>query len=333
MKIVINQILLLLIFSFVSACSGNDAEVSNAGSANSQEKSNQEKANQQNNYRIGTYFSPDRKLSGNSYWVEGPDGLVLIDTQFHVQDTLELLQIAESITGKKVKMAIILQPTAQSFNGVAALVSRGIQVVSSSQVVDAIPRVDKESREKWQADYADYPAETVLPEARWDKTQEFDAVGLRFKAYVVRGVVSESHLLIGIEDSLFVGDIVMQGEHVAFSSVSLQRRLERIEEIRKFVNPIVIYPGKGYAMGGDDLLKQQQDYLENFDKVISEYYTGGKISQADVRDIIRKIKQQYPRFKNTHLLEKSVISAWDAKRQLDHQMFNWLLIYAQAILR
>lgn len=317
MKIVIKQILLLLLFTFLSACSGNDAEVSNTGSSK-----NQEQTNQQNNYRIGTYFSPDRKLSGNSYWVEGPDGLILIDTQFLVQDTLELLKVAQSITGKKVKMAIVLQPTAQRFNGVAALVSRGIRVVSSSQVVDAIPRVDKESREKWQADNEDYPAETVLPEAIWDKTQEFDAVGLRLKAYVVRGTVSESHLLIGLEDSLFVGDIVMQGEHVDLSSVTLKRWLERIEEIRKFVSPEVIYPGKGYAMGGDVLLKQQQDYLEAFRKIISEYYTGGKISQVDIRDIVRKIKHQYPRFKNAYLLEQSVISAWESKREADHEMFN-----------
>lgn len=323
MKIVINQILLLLLFTFLSACSGNDAEVSSTEPAKSPDK-----ANQQKNYRIGTYFSPDRKLSGNSYWVEGPDGLILIDTQFLVQDTLELLQIAESITGKKVKMAIVLQPTAQRFNGVAALVARGIRVVSSSQVVDAIPRVDKESREKWGADFAgdypgDYPPETVLPEAMWDKTQEFDAVGLKLKAYIVRDAVSEAHLLIGLEDSLFVGDIVTQGEHVEFTSIPLKRWLERIEEIRKFVTPKVIYPGKGYAMGGDVLLKQQQDYLEVFRKAISEYYTGGKISQVDVRDIVRKIKLQYPRFKNAHLLEDSVISAWESKRQADHEMFDY----------
>lgn len=307
------HIFLLILLTLLPACGGNEPEQTAVDSVK----------NQQQEYRIGTYFSPDRKRSSNSYWIEGPGGLVLIDTQLLISDTQELLRVAESITGKKVQMAIILQPSAQKFNGAATLVSRGIRVVSSSQVVDFIPQVDKQSREKYLTNFStDYPPELKLPEALWDKTQEFEAAGLRFKAYIVRDAVSEAHLLIGLDGNLFVGDLIMQGEHVNLESVDLKRWKERLEEIKKFVDPEIIYPGKGYAMAGDDLLAQQESYLDSIRKSIAEYYTGGKISEADIRDIVEKIQHQYPHYKNAHLLEQSVIDAWESKRQSDHEMFT-----------
>src|SRR5438309_652995 len=60
--------------------------------------------------RVGTYVSSVKGFVTSSYWIEGPDGLVVIDTQFLTSAATELLDWAERATGKKVVLAVVLHP-------------------------------------------------------------------------------------------------------------------------------------------------------------------------------------------------------------------------------
>src|SRR3954454_20682508 len=67
--------------------------------------------------RVGTYVSSPWGFSTSSYWIEGPTGLVVIDTQFLPSAAEEMLAWAEQTTGKKVVLAIVLHPNPDKFNG------------------------------------------------------------------------------------------------------------------------------------------------------------------------------------------------------------------------
>src|SRR5690349_8253175 len=54
--------------------------------------------------RVGTYVSSTWGFSTASYWIEGPTGLILIDTQFLPSAAEEAVAWAEQATGKKVKL-------------------------------------------------------------------------------------------------------------------------------------------------------------------------------------------------------------------------------------
>src|SRR5688572_3365013 len=86
--------------------------------------------------RVGTYVSSGWGFHTSSYWIEGPDGLIIIDTQFLPSAAEELINWAEAATGKKVKLAIALHANPDKFNGTAVMQKRGIRVVTSQQVLD-----------------------------------------------------------------------------------------------------------------------------------------------------------------------------------------------------
>ncbi|MCW8936105.1 MAG: hydrolase [Gammaproteobacteria bacterium] len=274
-----------------------------------------------NDYQIGSYTSSPWGFDTNSYWIEGPHGVVLIGTQFLPSAANEAVNIAESVTGKKVVMAIVLHANPDKFNGTATLKSRGIKVVSSNQIVSLIPDIDEQRREWFYDRYKpDYPEKLVLPDALWDKTQEFEAAGLRFKAYVIRDAVSDAHLLIGLDDHLFVGDLIVNKYHAWMESGKSKQWLERLEEIRKFVKPAVIHPGRGYAMNGDELLNQQEAYLRFVNKTINRFYTGGEITEQDKKDIIKVITEKYPDYGFEYFLNIGIPAEWQQTRQKDHEM-------------
>jgi len=311
--------LLIFVIFFIVSCSSEPEN----NTASKVAEPEYVKVEYHNDYQIGSYTSSSWGFDTNSYWIEGPEGVVLIGTQFLPSAANEAVNIAESVTGKKVVMAIVLHANPDKFNGTAALKSRGIKVVSSNQVVSLIPNIDQQRREWFYDRYKpDYPEQLVLPDALWNKTEEFEAAGLRFKAYVIRDAVSDAHLLIGLDDHLFVGDLIVNKYHAWMELGKSKQWLERIEEIRKFVKPEVIHPGRGYAMNGEVLLSQQEQYLRFVKKTIAEFYTGGAITEQDKKDIIKTITDKYPDYGFEYFLNIGIPSEWEQIRQRDHQMMS-----------
>src|SRR5262245_53399149 len=91
--------------------------------------------------RVGAYVSSNSGFSTNSFWIEGPEGLVLVDTQFLPSAAVEMVEWAERATGKKAVLAFVLHANPDKFNGTAALQQRGIRVLTSADVKKHIPSV------------------------------------------------------------------------------------------------------------------------------------------------------------------------------------------------
>jgi glyoxylase-like metal-dependent hydrolase (beta-lactamase superfamily II) len=83
---------------------------------------------------IGVYTSPVKSFSTASYWIEGVNGVVLIDTQFLPKEGIAAVELAEKTTGKRVTTAIVLHPNPDKFNGTLTLQQRGIKVITSTPV-------------------------------------------------------------------------------------------------------------------------------------------------------------------------------------------------------
>jgi glyoxylase-like metal-dependent hydrolase (beta-lactamase superfamily II) len=211
---------------------------------------------------IGTYTSPQKTFSTASYWIEGVDGVVLIDTQFLPKEGLLAVQEAEKATGKKVIAAVVLHPNPDKFNGTAAYQARGIKVFASRQTVELIPAVH-EIRLGWFFDeYApDYPRLAAKPTEFGDKTMDLSLAGITLTLHVLGKGASGAHVVVQYKKSLFVGDLINPSNHAWLELGYVDDWQNRLNEL-KSLGADKIYPGRGPA-GGAELITNQATYLSN----------------------------------------------------------------------
>ena len=211
-------------------------------------------------WRVGSYVSSTRGFSTVSYWIEGPSGLVLIDTQFLPSAAEEFITWAEQATGKRARAAFVLHANPDKFNGTAVFKKRGIKVMTSDQVLALIPAVDAQRRrvffERFQDDY---PADLTLPESFGSESVNMDLAGINIKAHVVGPGCSDAHVVVQFEDHLFTGDLVASGSHSWLELARTEEWLKRLEEL-KSLGAKTVHPGRGPS-GDLRLLDQEAAYL------------------------------------------------------------------------
>ncbi len=261
--------------------------------------------------RIGTYVSSWKGFRTSSYWIEGPDGLILIDTQFLPSASEEMLNWAEKVTAKKAKLAIILHPNPDKFNGTELFQKRGIRVVTSSQVLSLIPAVHK-LRTSWffESFKPDYPTEVPKPESFGDKTTELKAAGLTVKAHVLGKGCSDAHVVVQFEDNVFVGDLATIGFHSWLELGQPEEWLKRIEEINA-MEPTYVRTGRG-GSGDADVLTRESEYLNTVIRTFKSFHPkkGKALKKSDSEKIVKTILQKYPSYDYPNFIENGVAEVW-----------------------
>lgn len=243
--------------------------------------------------RVGTYVSSPWGFSTSSYWIEGPQGLILIDTQFLPSAAEQFVNWAEQVTGKKALLAIVLHPNPDKFNGTDVLRKRGIRVVTSEQVRAQIPHVHEIRTKAFAARYQpDYPTELPLPDSFGAATTELSAGGVTVKAHVMGPGCSEAHVVVEYEGHLFPGDMVANDAHSWLEIGKTDEWLKRLEEM-KALKPKYVHPGRGPS-GGAGLLDQEKAYLERVIAEVAAEKPQGEASDAALERIKSRVEAAYP---------------------------------------
>lgn len=251
-------------------------------------------AQEQGDARVGQYISSDWSFETSSFWLEGPEGLVLIDTQFLPSALRKEIRYAEQVTGKEVKLAIVLHPNPDRFNGTSWLQSQDIPVVTSDQVRELIPEVHA----KWSPVFFErykqggYPQTLVLPESLGSSTREFHAAGLTLRVHVLGSGCSPAHVAVEWEGHLFVGDLIANGTHSWFENGRADEWLHRLDELRA-LKPRWIHPGRGLT-GGPELLDRQTEYLRTVIETVAAERQKGLPHREALARITEKVTQRYP---------------------------------------
>ncbi|MBS2022570.1 MAG: MBL fold metallo-hydrolase [Deltaproteobacteria bacterium] len=270
--------------------------------------------------RVGTYTSATRGFSTNSFWLEGPTGLVLIDAQFLPSAALEAVDFAERATGKKVVLAIVLHANPDKFNGTLALKSRGIRVVTSAQVRALIPAVFEKRTRAFKSRFEDeWPKDVPLPDSFGDKTTTLEAAGLKLTAHVLGHGCSDAHVVIqwdapprvGDGDPathLFVGDLVANGSHSWLELGHTDEWHQRLDDLAA-LEPDYIHPGRGPS-GDARLLAQEHKYLNEFSAVVATEHPKGALDDATRGRLLEKLDAQFPQHRFGAFLEVGVGAEW-----------------------
>ncbi len=171
--------------------------------------------------RVIVYTSNDWSFSTHTFFLEGRDGLVAIDTQFLPSAAAEARAGAEALTGKRVVVALVLHPNPDKFNGAGTFLAGGARVLTSAAVAERVPAVHAQRKAKFFATYApDYPAEAAPLETFEGPEHLLEAAGLRLRLRAVGPGCSGAHVLVDWEGHVFGGDLVAAGTTAGSSSAS-----------------------------------------------------------------------------------------------------------------
>lgn len=263
--------------------------------------------------RVGRYLSTPWTFSTNSFVIEGPTGLILIDLQFTPSQAERLVEEAERVTKKRTALAVVLHPNPDKFNGVEALQKRGVRVVTSAQVRGLIPAVYRQRTEAFHSRYApDWPATEPAPEPFGDRTTELEAGGTRVRLHVLGAGCSEAHIVAEWDGDdgkhVFVGDLVGNGVHGWLELGRTDEWLARLAEVRA-LGPRFVHPGRG-ATGGLELLERQERYLRDVVGVVVRERPTLPAPAGAIDRVKGRVLELYPHYGFEVFLDIGLPAVW-----------------------
>lgn len=249
---------LLLCFSGFSAACGGEAPRAETPTASTDPLRLADPSDRADG--VGTFTSTPRSFDTNSFWIEGPEGLVFIDTQFLPSEAEQSIAIAERETGKRVVAAIVLHPNPDKFNGTEVFRRHGARVVTSAQVLAVIPAVAAQRRRAFSDRYApDYPDTNPVIESVGEENTTFRAAGLDLELHLLGRGCSEAHLVVKWNEHVFTGDLIASGTHSWLELGYVEEWLARLDEIDA-LGATRVHPGRGPS-GGPELVAAEREYL------------------------------------------------------------------------
>jgi glyoxylase-like metal-dependent hydrolase (beta-lactamase superfamily II) len=198
---------------------------------------------------LGAFTSVPWGFDTNTYWIEGPTGVVVIDTQFLPSEAERAAHIIEQQTHKRIVLAIVLHPNPDKFNGADVFRAHGARVVTSAQVLAQIPAVAARRRQAFLARYTpDYPDHDPVVEAFGDTDTTLTAGGVDVRLHVLGRGCSEAHVVAEYNGHLFGGDLLVSHTHAWLELGHVREWLRRVDEMEA-LHPRRVHPGRGPSGG------------------------------------------------------------------------------------
>lgn len=294
---------LLVLFALAtSACASNPA------STPAPKPSSSETAHDD----VGVFQSIPWGFDTMSYWIEGPDGLVAIDTQFLPSAAEKMIATAEAKTKKKFVLAIVLHANPDKFNGTSVFQKHGVKVVTSEQVKKVMPEVhEKRVRAFYDRYQPDYPKELPQPDVFGDKTTDLTVAGVKLRLHVMGAGCSEAHVVVERPEThdVFAGDLVANRNHSWLEIGKTDEWLHRIDELKK-LSPKRVFPGRGQP-GDASLLDAEESYLKKVISIVAAEKPTMPPNEASFERAKKNIVDAYPSYGYEVFLDIGLPAEWE----------------------
>jgi glyoxylase-like metal-dependent hydrolase (beta-lactamase superfamily II) len=242
---------------------------------------------------VGTFTSIPWGFETNTFWIEGPTGVVVIDTQFLPSEAERAIERIARETGKPIELAIVLHPNPDKFNGADVFRAHGVRVVTSRQVSEHVPAVAAQRRRAFLARYApDYPAGDPALEPFGDATTTLEAGGLALRAHVLGRGCSEAHVVVEWNGHVFGGDLLISRTHAWLELGHVREWLARVDEIAA-LSPRRVHPGRGPS-GGPEILAGTRRYLSRVLELVAEARPSIPAPDGALDAIRQRIVDEHP---------------------------------------
>lgn len=217
---------------------------------------------------------PDGLLS-NTYLVQAPDGVIVIDPPM-LQSDARTVKARLRELDSPLAAFIYTHPHPDHVNGATEI--RDAQDVSVYATVgtDRVSReIDGPKREFWTPIYPqDYPPVTTFPTHLTDDGDVVDIAGVPFTVHDIGAGECATGALWITGDEAFVGDLAYSRAHPWLFEGRSALWLEQLDHAKPLLTGKRLYVGHGEP-GGPDLLDEQQRYIRAYQDSVRELSGGG----------------------------------------------------------
>jgi glyoxylase-like metal-dependent hydrolase (beta-lactamase superfamily II) len=266
---------------------------------------------------VGVYTSSNWGFSTNTFWIEGPDGVVVVDTQFLPSAAEEMIDWVERATGKKIVLAVVLHPNPDKYDGTATLQAHGVKVVTSEQVKKLVPGVHEKRLKSFYARYApDFPKDAPVIDSFGPTATDLTAAGLLLHAYVMGPGCSDAHVVLEWRGHLFTGDLVAAQSHSWLELGHTEEWIQRLGEMRA-MHPLYVHPGRGPS-GGPELIDGEEVYLRRVEAIVADAKPTLPVRPEAIAKVKRAVVAEFPSYDYDVFLDIGLPAEWERQARLQH---------------
>jgi glyoxylase-like metal-dependent hydrolase (beta-lactamase superfamily II) len=235
---------------------------------------------------VHTHTAGETGLFVNSYLIETPSGVLVVDSNLLVADIAALCARVAAL-GKPVRGVFVTHAHPDHFNGVFELVrDRDVPVYATVGVAKVIGEIAEAKREQWGPVYgSQWPARTAYPTVRLADGQTVDLDGISVAAHEVGPAEShaDSYLTVGSAGQrpvAFIGDLAFHGTHPYTADGHTGAWLDALDTLdRELADARLLFPGHG-APAGPELFAEQRRYLLFYREVVRRLAGSGTLGEA-----------------------------------------------------
>lgn len=215
--------------------------------------------------KVHIHTSSPNAFFVNSFIIEGPKSLVLVDMQFVLS---EAAAVASRIATLKKPLAAILitHPHPDHYNGLASILEKyaATKVVATAGTISGIRETAEPKRAYWTPIVGtDYPQKFAIPDVtvRDRERLSIDGIELVINDFGPAECSDNTAIELPQIDSVIISDLVYNCVHPWLAEGRSDRWLEALAEAkRRFGSATVLYAGYG-AAGPPSIMDEQVAYI------------------------------------------------------------------------
>ncbi len=249
-------------------------------------------------------------MAVNSYLVQGPDGVVVVDGQLTVSDAAKVRE-AVAASGRMLAGVLITHPHPDHYAG-AGLIAEDAPIIATAQVEAVIRRDDDEkSAIVGPMMGQEWPTWRRFPDRLIEAGDTLELAGLGFR--VSESGPGESHadtMWWLDERTVFAGDIAYNHMHAYLVDAHYAAWLTALTALEVQVpDDVTLFLGHGEP-AGKPVLGAQRRYIETFLAAVSEHADDDQEARRGA--VVERMRALVPDERLLFLLELSVEPAHGA---------------------